>query len=295
MPVDAAASTRTVAGPAYAGDMTIPLLTLNDGHTIPQLGFGVFKVDPAQTERIVSDALEAGYRHIDTAAIYGNEEGVGRAIAASGIARDELFITTKLWNDRQAGDEPFAAIDESLAKLGLDAVDLYLVHWPAPANGNYVNAWEKMVQIREVGKARSIGVSNHLPSHLSEIIAATGVTPAVDQIELHPAYQQPDVTSFAKEHGILIEAWGPLGQGKYPLFDEAPVAAAAATHGKTPAQVVLRWHIQQGHIIFPKSNNPERIRENLDLFDFELSADEQSAITALERGGRVSAHPDEVN
>ncbi|WP_434810198.1 aldo/keto reductase [Microbacterium sp. bgisy189] len=275
--------------------MSIPTVELNDGVRIPQLGFGVFKVDPADTERIVTDALEAGYRHIDTAAIYGNEEGVGRALAASGIPRDELFITTKLWNDRQAGDEPLAAIDESLAKLGLEQVDLYLVHWPAPKGGNYVNAWEKMVAIRDAGKTRSIGVSNHLPEHLRDIIAATGVTPSVDQIELHPAYQQRDVTDFAAELGIRIEAWGPLGQGKYPLFDETPVAAAAAAHGKTPAQVVLRWHIQEGNIVFPKSNSPARIRENLDLFDFELTADEQAAITALERGGRVSAHPSEVN
>ncbi|SBS70050.1 aldo/keto reductase [uncultured Microbacterium sp.] len=275
--------------------MTIPALTLNDGHTIPQLGFGVFKVDPAETERIVAEALAAGYRHIDTAAIYGNEEGVGRAIAASGIPREELFITTKLWNDRQAGDAPHAAIDESLGKLGLDRVDLYLVHWPAPRNGTYVNAWERMVEIRDAGKATSIGVSNHLPEHLEKIIAATGVTPAVDQIELHPAYQQREVTRFAADHGILIESWGPLGQGKYPLFDEAPVAAAAVAHGKTPAQVVLRWHLQQGVIVFPKSSTPERIRENLDVFDFALTGDEQAAITALERGGRVSAHPDEVN
>ncbi|GEP46885.1 aldo/keto reductase [Microbacterium saccharophilum] len=275
--------------------MTIPALTLNDGHTIPQLGFGVFKVDPAETERIVSEALAAGYRHIDTAAIYGNEEGVGRAIAASGIPREELFVTTKLWFEDQAGDKPLAAIDTSLDKLGLDRVDLYLSHWPAPKNGHFVNAWERMIEIRDAGKATSIGVSNHLPEHLEKVIAATGVTPAVDQIELHPAYQQRDVTSFAAGRGILIEAWGPLGQGKYPLFEEEPVAAAAAAHGKTPAQVVLRWHLQQGHIVFPKSSTPERIRENLDVFGFALTDDEQAAITALERGGRVSAHPDEVN
>lgn len=278
--------------------MTIPALTLNDGHTIPQLGFGVFKVDPAETERIVAEALAAGYRHIDTAAIYGNEEGVGRAIAASGIPREELFITTKLWNDRQAGDAPHAAIDESLGKLGLDHVDLYLVHWPAPRNGTYVNAWERMVEIREAGKATSIGVSNHLPEHLEKIIAATGITPAVDQIELHPAYQQREVTRFAADHGILIESWGPLGQGKYPLFDEAPVAAAAVAHGKTPAQVVLRWHLQKGFIVFPKSVRRERLEENIDVFDFELSGPELVAIDALDPrdgSGRVSAHPDEVN
>ena len=278
--------------------MTIPTLTLNDGHTIPQLGFGVFKVDPAETERIVLDALDAGYRHIDTAAIYGNEEGVGRAIAASGIPRDELFVTTKLWNDRQGGDEPLAAIDESLDRLGLDHVDLYLVHWPAPKNGDYVNAWEKLVAIRETGKTRSIGVSNHLPAHLTEIVQATGVTPAVDQIELHPAYQQRETVAFAGSHGILIEAWGPLGQGKYDLFGTPAVAAAAAAHGKTPAQTVLRWHLQKGNIVFPKSNSPARVRENLDVFDFELTPAEIAAIDALDPGdgsGRVGSHPNDVN
>ena len=278
--------------------MTIPTLTLNDGHTIPQLGFGVFKVDPAETERIVLDALDAGYRHIDTAAIYGNEEGVGRAIAASGIPRDELFVTTKLWNDRQGGDEPLAAIDESLDRLGLDHVDLYLVHWPAPKNGDYVNAWEKLVAIRETGKTRSIGVSNHLPAHLTEIVQATGVTPAVDQIELHPAYQQRETVAFAGSHGILIEAWGPLGQGKYDLFGTPAVAAAAAAHGKTPAQTVLRWHLQKGSIVFPKSNSPARVRENLDVFDFELTPAEIAAIDALDPGdgsGRVGSHPNDVS
>lgn len=275
--------------------MTIPTITLNDGHTIPQLGFGVFKVDPAETERIVSEALEAGYRHIDTAAIYGNEEGVGRAIAASGIARDELFVTTKLWLSEQEGEKPLAAIDASLEALGLDRVDLYLSHWPAPANGHYENAWEKMVAIQAAGKVTSIGVSNHLPEHLDRIIAATGVTPAVDQIELHPAYQQREVTDYAAARGIRIEAWGPLGQGKYPLFEEQPVAAAAAAHGKSPAQVVLRWHLQQGFIVFPKTGRAERMRENIDVFDFELTDAEVAAITALERGGRVSAHPSEVN
>lgn len=275
--------------------MTIPTITLNDGHTIPQLGFGVFRVDPAETERIVTDALEAGYRHIDTAAIYGNEEGVGRALAASGIDRDELYITTKLWLTEQEGDKPLAAIDASLEKLGLDRVDLYLSHWPAPANGHYPNAWEKMVAIQAAGKATSIGVSNHLPEHLDAVIAATGITPAVDQIELHPAYQQRELTDYAAARGIRIEAWGPLGQGKYPLFEEQPVAAAAAAHGKTPAQVVLRWHLQQGFIVFPKSNRAERMRENIDVFDFTLTDAEVAAITALERGGRVSAHPSEVN
>ncbi|PSL36463.1 2,5-diketo-D-gluconate reductase A [Labedella gwakjiensis] len=275
--------------------MTVPTIQLNSGYSIPQLGFGVFKVDPAETERIVTDALEAGYRHIDTAAIYGNEEGVGRAIAKSGIPRDELFITTKLWNDDQGTESAHAAIDRSLEKLGLDSVDLYLIHWPTPKKDRYVESWHALEQIAADGKTRSIGVSNFLVPHLERIIAEGGTVPAVNQIELHPAYQQRDVTVFSRANGIHIEAWGPLGQGKYPLFDEEPVAAAAAAHGVTPAQAVLKWHLQIGNIVFPKSNSAERIRENLDLFGFELTADEINAISGLERGGRVSAHPDEVN
>ncbi|MDQ4213900.1 aldo/keto reductase [Microbacterium sp. ASV81] len=278
--------------------MTIPDITLNDGTTIPQLGYGVFKVDPADTERAVSEALEIGYRHIDTAAIYGNEAGVGAAIASSGIPRDELFITTKLWNDRHDGDEPDAAIAESLDRLGLDHVDLYLVHWPTPARDNYVHAWEKVVAIRDRGLARSAGVSNFLVPHLERIAAETGVLPAVNQIELHPAHQQREVVSWARDHGVKIEAWGPLGQGKYDLFSLPAVADAAAAHGRTPAQVVLRWHLQHGNIVFPKSVRAERLRENLDLFDFALSDVEFAAISAIDPGdgsGRVSAHPDEVN
>lgn len=278
--------------------MTIPSVTLNDGNLIPQLGYGVFRVPPADTERAVSEALELGYRHIDTAAIYGNEEGVGAAIAASGIARDELFVTTKLWNDRHDGDEPNKAIAESLEKLGLDFVDLYLVHWPTPAADNYVHAWQKLIELRDAGLTRSIGVSNHLVPHLERIVAETGVVPAVDQIELHPAYQQRDVTTWAAEHDVKIESWGPLGQGKYDLFGAAPVAAAAMDHGKTPAQVVIRWHLQNGYIVFPKSVRRERLAENLDVFDFELTAPQMAAIDAMDPGdgsGRVSAHPDEVN
>ncbi|WP_295120594.1 aldo/keto reductase [uncultured Leifsonia sp.] len=270
-----------------------PLLTLNNGTAIPQLGFGVFKVDPAETTRIVSDALEVGYRHIDTAAIYGNEEGVGAALASSGIARDELFITTKLWNDRQTDAE--AAFDESLAKLGLDYVDLYLIHWPTPQKDTYVEAWKSLEKIYASGRAKAIGVSNFLVPHLTKLLANADVVPAVNQIELHPAHQQPEVTAFSREHGIAIEAWGPLGQGKYPLFEAPEVTGPAAAHGKTPAQVVIRWHLQTGNIVFPKSNRRERMAENFDVFDFELTADEVAAISAMEREGRVSAHPDEVN
>lgn len=277
--------------------MTIPTLKLNDGHEIPQLGYGVFLVPPDDTERAVSEALEIGYRHIDTAAIYRNEEGVGAAIAKSGIPRDELFITTKLWNDRQGGEEPHRAIDESLQKLGLDQVDLYLVHWPAPKRGTYVNAWEKLVAIREAGKARSIGVSNFHVQHLEEVIEATGVTPAINQIELHPAYQRRDITSWAAEHGVHIESWGPLGQGKYDLLELPAVVDAASAHGKSPAQAVLRWHIQRGFIVFPKSVRRERLQENFDLFDFELVDDEMAAIDALDRGeeGRVGGTIHDVN
>ncbi len=276
--------------------MTIPNLQLNDGHEIPQLGYGVFKVPPADTERAVSEALEIGYRHIDTAAIYGNEEGVGAAIAASGLGRDELFITTKLWNDRHDGDEPDAAIAESLDKLGLDHVDLYLVHWPTPKADNYVHAWRKVVEIRDRGLTRSAGVSNFLVPHLERAVAEVGVVPAVNQIELHPRYQQRDVTAWAAAHDVKIEAWGPLGQGKYDLSAFPAIADAAATHDKSPAQVVLRWHLQAGRIVFPKSVHAERLRENIEVFDFELSPTEFAAIDALDEGaaGRVSAHPDEV-
>jgi 2,5-diketo-D-gluconate reductase A len=246
----------------------------------------------------VSEALEIGYRHIDTAAIYGNEEGVGAAIAASGIARDELFITTKLWNDRHHDDEPRAAIGESLDKLGLDKVDLYLVHWPTPAKDDYVHAFAKLIELREAGLTRSIGVSNFLVPHLERTVKETGVVPAVNQIELHPAYQQRDVVAWADANGVKIEAWGPLGQGKYDLFGTPAVADAAAAHGVTPAQAVLRWHLQKGIIVFPKSVRAERLRENLDVFGFELTDAEIAAIDALDPldgSGRVGSHPDEVN
>ncbi|WP_194421912.1 aldo/keto reductase [Microbacterium abyssi] len=278
--------------------MTIPLTTLNDGHTIPQLGYGVFLVPADDAERAVSEALEVGYRHIDTAAIYGNEEGVGAAIAKSGIARSELFITTKLWNDRHDGDEPDKAIAESLEKLGIEQVDLYLVHWPTPAKDNYVHAFAKLIELREQGLTRSIGVSNFLVEHLDRVVKETGVTPAVDQIELHPAYQQREVTAWAADHDVRIEAWGPLGQGKYDLFGTPAVADAAATHGKTPAQIVLGWHLQKGNIVFPKSVRIERLRENLDVFDFTLSDAEITAIDGLDPldgSGRVGSHPNEFN
>ncbi|TFD91277.1 aldo/keto reductase [Cryobacterium serini] len=274
---------------------SVPTITLNDGHTIPQLGFGVFKVEPDETTRIVADALSVGYRHIDTAAIYGNEEGVGKALASSGIARSELYITTKLWNDRQGTQSAFDAFEESLEKLGLDYVDLYLIHWPAPANDKFVESWRALEKIQESGRARSIGVSNFLVPHLDRLLHETAIVPAINQIELHPAHQQLEVTAFARENGINIEAWGPLGQGKYPLFDEQVIADAAEAHEKSPAQIVIRWHLQMGNILFPKSNRLARMTENFDVFDFELTRTEVTMISALERAGRVSAHPNEVN
>ena len=274
--------------------MTVPTIELNDGTTIPQLGFGVFKVDAGETERIVSEALEIGYRHIDTAAVYGNEEGVGRAIAASGIPREELYVTTKLWNKDQGTQSAFDAIDLSLEKLGLDSVNLYLIHWPRPDLDKYLESWLALEQIKADGKTTSIGVSNfHIP-HLERVIAGSNTVPAVDQIELHPAFAQLPIRTFARQKGIAVESWGPLGQGKYDLFGMAPIASAAAAHGVTPAQVVIRWHLQNGLIVFPKSNSRERIAQNFDVFGFELTPAEIAEIDGLDQGMRVGGDPDEA-
>ena len=267
-------------------------IALNDGSTIPQLGFGVFKVDQAETERVVSTALEVGYRHIDTAAVYGNEEGVGAAIAASGIPREEIFVTTKLWNADQGSDSARRALETSLGKLGLDSVDLYLIHWPRPDQDRYVESWHTLAQLRDEGLTRSIGVSNFHEPHLQRLLDETDVVPAVNQIELHPAFAQRPLRAFGTEHGIHTEAWGPLGQGKYDLFSDVPVADAAAAHGVSPAQVVIRWHLQNGIIVFPKSVTPERIAQNFDVFGFVLSDEEIAAIDGLDRGLRVGADPE---
>ena len=268
-----------------------PHLTLNDGNTIPQLGLGVFLVDPAEAERIVLDALEVGYRHIDTARIYKNEEGVGRAIAASGIPREELYITTKLWNRDQGTDSARAALDTSLEKLGLDHVDLYLIHWPAPKYGKHVESWHTLVELRDAGLARSVGVSNFMAYHLDDLAAASPVAPAVNQVELHPAFQQRDLRAFHEARGIRTESWSPLGSAQYDLAELPGFAAIAERHGKTVQQIAIRWHLQEGLIVFPKTVRRERMIENAAVFDFELSADDMATIAACDRDQRVGAHP----
>ncbi|GGZ02355.1 oxidoreductase [Streptomyces olivaceoviridis] len=272
---------------------SIPNVTLNNGIEMPQLGFGVFQVPDDETTAAVATALEAGYRSIDTAAIYGNERGVGRAIAESGIARDELFVTTKLWNEDQGHDATLAAFDASLDKLGLDHVDLYLVHWPAPARDLYLDTWRAFEKILGEGRARAIGVSNFQVAHLERLMENTGVTPAVNQVELHPGLQQEELRAFHERHGIATEAWSPLAQGAV-LGDQA-VADLAARYGVSPAQVVLRWHLQIGNIVIPKSVTPERVRQNLDVFGFELTDEDLRSLAALDRGLRTGPDPDTFN
>ncbi|MFI2410556.1 aldo/keto reductase [Streptomyces sp. NPDC018947] len=272
---------------------TIPTVTLNNGVEIPQLGFGVFQVPDAETTAAVSAALEAGYRSIDTAAIYGNETGVGRALADSGIARGDLFVTTKLWNSDQGYDATLEAFDASLAKLGLDYVDLYLIHWPTPARDLYRESWKAIEKLLADGRIRAAGVSNFQTAHLERLIAGSDLVPAVNQVELHPGLQQSELRAAHARLGIATEAWSPLAQGAV-LEDEA-ITTIAARHGKSPAQVVLRWHLQLGNVVIPKSVTPARIRENLDVFDFALTDDEMTAIAGLDRDLRTGPHPDELN
>ncbi|WP_433544898.1 aldo/keto reductase [Streptomyces sp. CA-294286] len=267
-----------------------PSLTLNNGVEMPQLGFGVWQVPDDEATAAVSTALEAGYRSIDTAAIYGNEEGTGRALASSGIPRADLFVTTKLWNDKQGYDSTLRAFDESLGKLGLDYVDLYLIHWPLPAKGTFVDTYRAMEKILADGRAKSIGVSNFLPEHLETLVAETSVVPVVNQIELHPQLQQAEARACHARHSIATEAWSPLGQGK-GLLEVPTVVAVARKHGKTPAQAVLRWHLQLGNVVIPKSVTPSRIAENYDVFDFELDADDMAAFAALDEGKRLGPDP----
>ncbi|MFF1356769.1 aldo/keto reductase [Streptomyces sp. NPDC058297] len=268
----------------------VPPIILNNGVEMPQLGFGVWQVPDAEAETAVATALEAGYRSIDTAAIYGNEEGTGKAIASSGIARDKLFVTTKLWNADQGYDATLRAFDASLDKLGLDYLDLYLIHWPLPSKDSYVDTYKAFEKIYADGRAKAIGVSNFLPEHLERLLGETSIIPAVNQIELHPHLQQRAAREFHAEQGIATEAWSPLGQGK-GLLEVPAIVAIAQKHGRTPAQIVLRWHVQLGNVVIPKSVTPSRIVENIDVFDFELDVEDIAAISALNEDRRLGPDP----
>jgi len=269
---------------------TISSLELNDGRRIPQLGFGVFQVPADETVGAVNHALQTGYSLIDTAAMYENETEVGAAIAQSGLDRSEVFVTTKLWNDDQGREKARRAFERSLARLGFDYVDLYLIHWPAPAQDRYVETWETLSELHAEGRARSIGVSNFLVEHLERIIDATGIVPAVNQVELHPLLQQPELRRFHYRHGIVTEAWSPLAKGGR-LLEDPVIAEIADAVDRSPAQVVLRWHIQLENVVIPKSVTPSRIEENFRVFDFELDHEQMAAIEALDRGERTGPDP----
>jgi 2,5-diketo-D-gluconate reductase A len=270
---------------------SIPSITLRDGVEIPQLGFGVFQVPPEETQRVVEVALETGYRHIDTAAAYRNEAGVGAAIAASGLPREEVFVTTKLWNSEQGYDSALAGFEKSLGRLDMERVDLYLIHWPMPGQGLYLDTWRAFERIHEQGGARSIGVSNFRIEDLETLEREAEKRPTVNQIELHPRLQQPELRAWHADHDIATEAYSPLAQGAV-LSDET-IETIAAHHEKTPAQTILRWHLQLGNIVIPKSVTPERIRENFEITDFELSEDDMAAIARLDAGERTGPDPAE--
>lgn len=265
-------------------------ISLNDGASIPQLGLGLWQVDPATTAKIVGWGIEAGYRSIDTAEGYNNEEGVGDAIRQASVPREDLFITSKLRNGAHQRDAALRAFDETMRKIGVEKLDLFLIHWPLPSQDKYVEAWKTLIELRDAGRIRSIGVSNFNQDHLERIIGETGVTPAVNQIELHPRFQQRDKRDFHAENGIRIESWSPLGRGR--LLDDPQIGKIADRHGKTPAQAIIRWHLQEGLIVIPKSVNKDRIAANFDVFDFELDAEDLKAIAGLDSAdGRTGADP----
>ena len=269
---------------------TQPSTSLNDGRAMPQLGLGVWQAPADTTAEVVRTAIAAGYRAIDTAAVYRNEKGVGEGLRACGLARDEVFITTKLWNDSQGYDAALKAFDASLGRLGLDCVDLYLIHWPAPQQDRYVEAWRALVRLREDGRARSIGVSNFSIAHLERIIGESGVSPAVNQIELHPRWQQAELRAAHQRLGIATTSWSPLGQGQ--LLSDPVVGLIAAKHGKSPAQAIIRWHLDLGLIVIPKSVTPARIAQNFDVFDFKLDVEDLAAMAALDDPkGRIGPDP----
>ncbi len=272
----------------------VPDITLNDGNTIPQLGFGVFQIEPGETAQAVGQALEIGYRHIDTAEMYGNEKPVGEAVRASGLDRGEVFVTSKLNNSFHDPDDARGAFDTTLSELGFDYVDLFLIHWPLPTlyDGDFVSTWKALEEFKSEGRARSIGVSNFQVEHLERLASETGTVPAVNQIEVHPYLTNEEVRGYGREHGIVTEAWSPIAQGG--VLEDPTIAGLADKLGKTPAQVVLRWHIQRGDVVFPKSVTPSRMRENFELFDFELDPTDVDEISALDRAedGRTGPHPD---
>jgi 2,5-diketo-D-gluconate reductase A len=274
--------------------MTVPGIELNDGNTIPQLGFGVFQIPPEETAEAVGRALDVGYRHIDTAEGYGNERGVGEAVRASGLARDEVFITSKLDNSEHRPDDARRAFETTLSELEVDHVDLFLIHWPLPTryDGDFVSTWKTLEEFKADGRARSIGVSNFQVAHLERLAAETDTVPAVNQVELHPYFLNDDVRAYGESHGIATEAWAPIAKGQ--VLDDPVVTEIAAKAGRAPAQVVLRWHIQRGSIVFPKSTTPERIEENFSIFDFELAGDDVERLGTLDRGeaGRTGPNPD---
>lgn len=275
--------------------MTIPVLRFNDGNEIPQLGYGVWRVPNDVAAEVVGVALETGFRHIDTARIYDNESGTGAAIAASDVPREEIFVTTKLWNDDQGYDSAFAAFDKSLEKLGLEYLDLYLIHWAKPQAGKYLESWKALIELQRSGRVKSIGVSNFPAAELEEIIAETGVVPAIHQIELHPYWNQAELRQLHERHGILTQAWSPLGQGGEVLQDPVIVKIAAA-HDATAAQVIIAWHLALGNVVIPKSVTPQRIAENFAAANLQLSAEEVAAITALSKAdGRIGPDPADID
>ena len=264
-------------------------VTLNDGNSIPSVGFGVYKISPAETEQSVHTALAAGYRHIDTAALYDNEREVGRAVAASGLPRNEVYVVTKVWNSDQGYDSTLSAFEASIERLGLDFLDLYLIHWPLPAAGKFVETFRALAHLRDQGRIRSIGVSNFAPEHLEMLIDGTGIVPVINQVELHPRLSQPELREVHARLGIATEAWAPLGRGS--LLAHPTVTEVARRCGKTPAQVLIRWHIQLGNIVIPKSVHPERIVGNFEVFDFELGTAEMAEISSLDDGARLGPDP----
>jgi len=270
-------------------ELTIPRVRLRDGVDVPQLGIGVFQVAPAETQVVVETALDAGYRHVDTAAAYRNEAEVGAALAVSGLPRNDLFVTTKLWNSQQGYSTALNAFHSSLERLGLDYVDLYLIHWPMPGENRFVETWRALERILEEGLACAIGVSNFRVEDLERLDAETDTRPALNQVELHPRFPQGHLRAWHAAYGIVTEAWSPLAQGE--LLDDETIARIALAHGKTPAQAILRWHLQLGNVVIPKSATPERIRENIDVFDFELSGEEMEEFAALETGRRIGPDP----